>query len=133
MRTRHGSWWGSASSRGSGTVFGRTRGGGVHRRRYCQLGNFSNPVRFGRQVTQFRFRRRCEDSPDVVGQLSHEKSLEHRFTVRIQVLHVLKKFRWFPVAQAVQVEEFLVLLGLGFSESGDESGFDLVVRLTWWI
>ena len=127
-----------SSSRGSITVLGPRSGevprdGGIHRRRFLQLRNFDNPVCFGRQVTQFRFRRRCEDSPDVVGQLSHEKSFEHRFTVRIQVLHVLKKFRRFPVAQAVQVEEFLVFLGLGFSESGDESGFDFVIWLTRWI
>ena len=133
MCARRGSWWGSASSRGSGTVFGRTRGGGIHRRRFCQLGNFGNPVRFGRQVIQFRFCRRGEDSPDVVGQLSHEESLEHRLPVRIQILHVLKEFRRFPVAQTVQIEEFLVLLGLGFSESGDESGFDFVIWLTRWI
>ena len=133
MWTRHRSWWGSASYRGSGTVFGRTRGGCVHRRCFCQLGNFSNFIRFGRQVIQFRFRRRGEDSPDVVGQLSHEESLEHRFPVRIQVLHVLKEFRRFPVAQTIQIEEFLVLLGLGFSESGDESGFDFVIWLTRWI
>ena len=133
MQTRHGSWWGSASSRGSGTVFGRTRGGCVYRRCFCQLGNFRNPVRFGCQVIQFRFRRRGEDSPDVVRQLSHEESLEHRLPVRIQILHVLKEFRRFPVAQTVQIEEFLVLLGLGFSESGDESGFDFVIWLTRWI
>ena len=66
-------------------------------------------------------------------QLSHEESLEHRLPVRIQILHVLKEFRRFPVAQTVQIEEFLVLLGLGFSESGDESGFDFVIWLTRWI
>ena len=133
MCARHGSWWGSASSRGSGTVFGRTRGGCVHRRCFCQPGNFGNPVRFGRQVIQFRFRRRGEDSPDVMGQLSHEESLEHRLPVRIQVLHVLKEFRRFLVAQTVQIEEFLVFLDLGFSESGDESGFDFIIWLTRWI